>query len=241
MRRFRIPFPRFARPGFSRPRARTVILAVLALFFLNIARYAVWPPVGGLAEANPETTAFIGYRQGEWEKKGQKKTVRQTWKPLHAISPHLAKAVVVAEDSTFWSHDGFDFTGIREALERNLARGRLAAGGSTITQQLAKNLYFSPEKSLVRKIQEALVAIRLEISLPKKRILELYLNCAEWGDGVFGAEAAARHHFGVGAASLTANQAARLAAMLPAPLRRNANSPIVRKHAATIQARMRIE
>jgi len=225
----------------SRPSLRTVVLAVLVLFVLNIARYAIWPPVSGLATNAPETTAFMEYRKDEWRAKGQKNTVSHIWKPLNAISPHLAKAVVVAEDSTFWSHSGFDLTGIREAMMRNLARGRLAAGGSTITQQLAKNLYFSPEKSFIRKFQEAFVAIRLELSLPKERILEVYLNCVEWGDGIFGAEAAAQHHFGVGAARLTANQSARLAVILPSPRRLSVNSPWVRERARTIQARMRIE
>ncbi|SBV91565.1 Monofunctional biosynthetic peptidoglycan transglycosylase [uncultured delta proteobacterium] len=228
-------------PAFSRPRPRTVVLAVLALFCLNILRYAVWPPVGGLAQNNPETTAFIEYRQEEWEKKGRKKTVSRTWKPLRSISPELRKAVVVSEDSTFWSHPGFDFAGMREAMERNIARGRLAAGGSTITQQLAKNLYFSPGKSFIRKLQEALVAMRLEMNLPKERILELYLNCVEWGDGIFGAEAAARHYFGVSASRLTAYQSATLAAMLPSPLKLSPSSRYVRKQAGTIQARMRIE
>lgn len=226
---------------FTPPRPRTVVLTILALFCLNIFRYAAWPPVGYLAETNPETTALIEYRKEAWEEKGQQKTARQTWKPLESISPHLVKAVVVAEDSTFWSHDGFDFTGICEAMERNLARGKFAAGGSTITQQLAKNLYFSPEKSILRKIQESLVAIRLETSLSKERILELYLNCVEWGDGTFGAEAAARHHFGTSASTLTAYQSAALASMLPSPLTYSPSGRFVRKQAATILARMRIE
>lgn len=225
----------------SCPRPRTVILGFFALFALNIARYAFWPPVGHLAESAPKTTAFIEYREEQWEESGQKKTVRRTWVPLASISPYLAKAVVVAEDSTFWSHNGFDLAGIRDALERNLARKKLSAGGSTITQQLAKNLFFSPEKNLVRKIQEALVTVRLELFLSKQRILELYLNCVEWGDGIFGAEEAARYHFGVSAARLTPNQAARLAAMLPSPLIRTAQSPLVARHAVRIQARMRIE
>ncbi len=228
-------------PPFSRRRFTIAVLAVLGLLCLDIGRYAVWPPVGGLEKSNPDTTAFIEYRKEEWQRNGRKKTVQQTWKPLGAISPHLAKAVVVSEDSTFWSHDGFDFEGMRDAMERNLARGRLAAGGSTITQQLAKNLYFSPEKSVIRKLQEALVAMRLEMSLSKRRILELYLNCVEWGDGIFGAEAAARHHFGVSASRLTPYQAACLAAMLPSPLTRTPDSRFVRRQAATIQARMRIE
>ncbi len=228
-------------PSLSRPRPRTIVLAVLALFCLNIIRYAVWPPVGTLAQSNPETTAFIEYRQEEWERKGRRKSIRRAWRPLRSIAPALRKAVVVAEDSTFWSHAGFDFAGIRHAMERNITRGRLAAGGSTITQQLAKNLYFSPEKSVIRKLQEALVAIRLEVNLSKDRILELYLNCVEWGDGVFGAEAAAMRYFGVSASRLTEYQSATLAAMLPSPLTRSPSSRFVRKQAGVIRARMRIE
>lgn len=224
----------------SRP-IRTALLTFLALFVLNIGRYAIWPFVGTLENQAPETTAFMEYRQKEWEAKGRKNTVRRTWKPLAAISRHLQKAVVVAEDSTFWDHEGFDFDGMWNALERNIARGKLAAGGSTITQQLAKNLYFSPEKSIVRKMQEAIVAKRLELCLTKERILELYLNSVEWGDGIFGAESASRRYFGVSAANLTPRQAATLAAMLPSPLRRTPASPIVRRHATTILARMRIE
>lgn len=230
--------------GFSRmaafARRRPVAAAALgiaALFFLSVARYCVWPPVWRLADANPETTAFIEYRLAQ--KPGTK--ISRIWEPLGAISPNLQKAVVVAEDTFFWRHHGFDLIGIREALERNLKRGKLAAGGSTITQQLAKNLYFNPGKSFIRKLQEALVAMRLEMSLPKERILELYLNCVEWGDGIFGAEAAAKHYFGVSASQLTAYQSATLAAMLPSPLTRSPSSRYVRKQAATIQARMRIE
>lgn len=234
------PIP-FLAASFHRRPLRTALAALLILFGLNIARYAVWPPMGGLAESNPETTALMEYRRNEWRANGLEKALRHAWVPLSRISPHLAKAVVVAEDSTFWDHAGFDFDGMRDALERNIAEGRLAAGGSTITQQLAKNLYFSPGKSLVRKAQEAIVTKRLEMRLSKKRILELYLNCVEWGDATFGAEAAARRHFGVSAASLTAGQAATLAAMLPAPLQRNPDSRIVRKIAATILARMRVE
>ncbi len=191
-------------PVLTRRRLFLCLLAVLVLFCLNIVRYWVWPPIWPLASNNPETTAFIEYRKSEWAAGNSEKTVRRTWKPLKSISPNLIKAVVIAEDTRFWSHAGFDLTGIREAVERNLDRGRIAAGGSTITQQLAKKLYFSPEKSFVSKLQEALVAIRLERDLSKERILELYLNCVEWGDGVFGAEAAARRYYGIGAGSLTA-------------------------------------
>lgn len=235
--RFASAAVRFAR---KRP-FLAAVLAVTALCVLNVARFAVWPPVGHLARDNPVTTAFIEYRKDQWRDRSLDRTVRRTWKPLSAISPHLRKAVVTAEDSAFWDHGGFDLDGMRDALTRNIRRMRLAAGGSTITQQLAKNLFFSPRKSVTRKLQEALVAKRLEWSLSKERILELYLNCVEWGDGIFGAEAAARHYFGVSAANLTAYQAATLAAMLPAPLKRAPGSPAVRKAANTIAARMRIE
>ena len=228
-------------PRLTRRRILFAVCAIPALFCLNILRYALWPPVGRLADENPHTTAFIEYRQQEWRDKGLKKEARQIWKPLRNISPNLIKAVIVAEDSRFREHHGFDFPAMKEALKRNIARQRLAAGGSTITQQLAKNLYFSPEKSIVRKLQEALVTLRLELALPKDRILELYLNCVEWGDGIFGAEAAARHHFGVSAAGLSASQAASLAVILPSPKRLKPGSPYVRKQAATIRARMRIE
>lgn len=220
--------------------ARAALIAMLALFCLSVGRYAVWPPVGQLAEKDPRTTAFIEHRKAQWAKQGREKTVLWSWKPLGAISRNLLKAVVAAEDSTFWDHEGFDYRGIRDALARNIKRGRFAAGGSTITQQLAKNLYFSPEKSIVRKIQEAIVAKRLEWSLSKERIIELYLNVAEWGDGTFGAEAAARRYFGTSAARLTARQAATLAAMLPSPVKRKPSSPVVRRYANTILARMRI-
>lgn len=224
-----------------RRRIFQTIIIILALFCLNIARYAVWPPVGGLADENPRTTAFIEYREQEWREAGREKSVRQTWRSLKNISPALIKAVVVSEDSRFWDHAGFDLAAMKEALQRNLERKRFAAGGSTITQQLAKNLYFSPDKSFVRKAQEALVTLRLELALSKGRILELYLNCVEWGDGIFGAEAAARHYFGVSAAVLTPSQAATLAVLLPSPRTLQPGSPYVRKQTATIVARMRIE
>lgn len=220
---------------------RALFIFFAVLFVASVGRYAVWPPIGRLAEENPEITAFMEYRQAERRRQGRETEIRRFWKPLSRISPHLRKAVVVAEDSTFWSHDGFDYSGMREALERNIARGKWAAGGSTITQQLAKNLFFSPEKSLLRKTQEAIIAKRLELWLSKERILELYLNVIEWGENTFGAEAAARRYFGTSAANLTPYQAAQLAAMLPSPLTRTPDSPIVRKHAATILARMRIE
>ena len=139
------------------------------------------------------------------------------WVPLSRISPHLQRAVIVAEDASFFRHHGFDWEGIRDAATRNWDRGELHRGGSTITQQLAKNLYLSPEKNLLRKAREVLITRAIEGRLTKKRILELYLNVVEWGQGVYGAEAAARHYFRKSAQDLTPEEAALLAAILPSP------------------------
>jgi monofunctional biosynthetic peptidoglycan transglycosylase len=177
------------------------------------------PDVAYLAAANPNTTVLIEARQAEAAAKGQPFTLSWTWVPLARISPYLQKAVIVSEDASFYQHNGFDWEGLQEALTRNWEQGKLRRGGSTITQQLAKNLYLSSEKTLLRKAREALIAWEIERRLPKKRILELYLNVAEWGHGVFGAEAAARHHFEKSADELTEEEAALLAAMLPSPRR----------------------
>ena len=175
------------------------------------------PDVAALARTNPSTTAFIESRKAEAAGNGRSLRLRWTWVPLARMSPHLQRAVIAAEDAAFYRHKGFDWDGLKEALTRNWEKGRLRRGGSTITQQLAKNLYLSPEKNLFRKTHEALLTWEIERTLPKKRILELYLNTAEWGHGVYGAEAAARHHFGKSAEDLSPDQAALLAAMLPSP------------------------
>ena len=156
------------------------------------------------------------------------------------ISTHLKRAMIAAEDAKFVEHSGFDWDGIQNALDKNEKKGRVVAGGSTITQQLAKNLFLSPAKSYLRKAEEALVTVLLEAMLPKQRILELYLNVIEWGNGVFGAEAAAQRYFGIPAAQLSAEQAARLAAMAPSPRRfeRNPDSAYLGGRVATILARM---
>jgi monofunctional biosynthetic peptidoglycan transglycosylase len=181
--------------------------------------FVTLPDVSGLAKTNPSNTAFIESRKAEAVEKGRSFTLYWTWVPLKRISPHLQRAVIVAEDASFYRHQGFDWEGLKEAFTRNLDKGELRRGGSTITQQLAKNLYLSSEKSLFRKAHEALLTWKLERALTKKRILELYLNVAEWGHGVYGGEAAARHHFGKSAADLTPEEAALLAAMLPSPQR----------------------
>ena len=191
-----------------------VSLAGLALY-----GFVTFPDVATLVTANPRSTAFIEARRAEAKGQGHPFNLRWSWAPLTRISPHLQRAVIVAEDASFYQHEGFDWAGVQEAMSRNWERGELHRGGSTITQQLAKNLYLSPDKNLVRKAQEALITRALERRLRKKRILEVYLNVVEWGDGVFGAEAAARRHFGKSAADLTPEEAALLAAMLPDPQR----------------------
>jgi len=160
--------------------------------------------------------------------------------PYARISNHLKRALVAAEDARFLDHEGFDWEAIQKAMAKNERRGRIVAGASTISQQLAKNLFLSGSRSWLRKGQEALITWMLETTMPKRRILELYLNFAEWGEGVFGAEAAARHHFGVSAGALGAEQAAWLAAILPSPRRyeRGRSTPYIDGRVGTILARM---
>lgn len=216
---------------------RLFFLALL-LVILDLGRFFIWPPVAPLATENPTTSSFMDYRRQEWRQAGKNKNLLYTWVPWSGISPNLKLAVTIAEDDKFWDHDGFDLEGLEEALRKNVEQGRWSAGGSSITQQLAKNLWFTPQKSLYRKVKEAIMTWRLERHLPKERILELYLNIAEWGDGVFGAEEASRRYFGIPAAKLSPMQAATLASMLPNPLKRRPDSPIVRKKAAIILQRM---
>ena len=177
------------------------------------------PDVSSLRTTNPPVTALIEARQAQAAEQGRTIGRHWTWVPLSRISPSLRQAVVAAEDALFFTHEGFDWEGIKVAAKYNLEAGEFKRGGSTITQQLAKNLYLSAERSLIRKAREALITRSLEHHLTKERILELYLNVAEWGQGVYGAEAAARHHFKKSARDLTANEAAWLAAILPSPRR----------------------
>ena len=188
----------------------------------------------------PRQTAFMSERLAELRQRNPAAVLRYDWVPYARISPNLKRAIIASEDAKFMEHDGFDWDGIRLALDRNNARGKVVAGGSTITQQLAKNLFLSPSRSYVRKGEEAIITVMLETLLDKRRILELYLNVIEWGSGVFGAEAAARHYFGIPAAQLSAAQAARLAAMAPSPQRfeRNPHSAYLTGRTATIMARM---
>lgn len=189
---------------------------------------------------NPSSTAFMERTREALQAKKPGMPLRHQWVPYERISPNLKRAVVAAEDARFLDHEGFDWEMIQKAMERNEKRGRVVAGASTISQQLAKNLFLSAERSWLRKGEEAIITWMLEQELSKRRILELYLNLAEWGDGIFGAEAAARYHFGVPAAALTAEQAAWLAVILPSPRRYEHGrlTPYLASRVSTILARM---
>ena len=195
---------------------RTLLLALIVLAavqFWFLVHIWYW------TSHNPESTAFMRTRLEILREDNPRARLRHQWVPYQRISGHLKRAVVTAEDDKFMDHRGFDWDGIQKAYERNMREGEIVAGGSTITQQLAKNLFFSGERALWRKAQEAAVAVMLETIMSKRRILEIYLNVIEWGDGVFGAEAAARYHYGISAANLGPEQAARLAAVVPSPRR----------------------
>jgi len=202
-------------------RFKTIILFLFSVIVLYLGFYLVYPNVSKLKKDNPRKTSFMKYREREWEERGKKIKIRQEWVSLSHISPYLTKAVLIAEDDKFWSHEGFDFDALQKAVERDIKQKKFKIGGSTISQQLAKNLYLSPAKNPARKVKEAILTWRIERSLSKKRILELYLNVAEWGEGIFGIEAASRHYYGKPASVLNPEEAARLASVLPNPRRFN--------------------
>ncbi len=191
----------------------------LPLGLLALTWLMTLPDVERLVRTDPTSTALMEHRLATATHQGRTDRREWTWVPLSRISPELQRAVIAAEDASFFIHEGFDWDGIRDAALYNLEAGKMKRGGSTITQQLAKNLYLSSERSLFRKAREALITRSLEHRLTKARILELYLNVAEWGRGVYGAEAAARHHFAKSSSDLTADEAAWLAAILPSPQR----------------------
>ena len=186
-------------------------LLAAGLFFVTL------PDVKPLRTSWPATTAFVERRKAELAREGRGSKIEWTPVPMSRISRSLAHAVVVAEDARFYEHSGVDWDAVRSAVEKNLDRGNLRVGGSTITQQLAKNLYLSPTRSLWRKLREWAIARRLESNLSKRRILELYLNVVEFGPRTFGAEAAARRFFHKSAVSLSDLEAATLAAVIPSP------------------------
>lgn len=196
---------------------RALLIALVAAFGYVGYLYGTLPDVVPLRTTNPRTTAFIELRAAEARARGAQPRRVQRWVPYARISPALKRAVLVAEDAAFWRHEGIDVEQIRESLERDLEKGSFLRGGSTITQQLAKNLFLSPTKNPLRKLRELLIARRLEAALSKTRILELYLNVIEWGDGIYGAEAASRAYFGKPAAQLAPEEAALLAACIINP------------------------
>lgn len=173
----------------------------------------------------PLNTSFMSIRLNELQEKNADAKLQYEWVDYEKISPHLKRAVIAAEDGKFLEHHGFDWDGMEKAMEKNQRRGKRAAGGSTISQQLAKNLFLSPSKSYIRKAQEAVITLMIEICWDKRRILEVYLNVVEWGDGTFGAQAAAKRHYQISAANLSAHQAARMVVMLPNPRKFERNLP----------------
>jgi monofunctional glycosyltransferase len=201
------------------PRRPLRVLAGLSAFGFALVSYVylTLPDVRPLATQNPTSTAFMRLREREAAAGGLKPRHVYRWVPYSRISPNLKRAVLVAEDSAFWDHEGIDVEEIRKSIQDSLSRGQAPRGASTITQQLAKNLYLSPSYDPLRKVRELLIARRLEAALSKPRILELYLNVIEWGDRVWGVEAAARTYFGISAASLSRQQSALLAGAIINP------------------------
>jgi monofunctional biosynthetic peptidoglycan transglycosylase len=219
----------------KKPLRRLAFVAVLALVAFFAYKAWTWPDVSGLRRKNPTTTAFIerwkaSHRSADWR-----------WVPYAAIAPELKRAVLVSEDIGFFSHHGFEVHEMEESLKAAVQEGEIPRGASTITQQVAKNLWLSPSRNPLRKVEEAILTWQLERDLDKRRILEIYLNVAEFGDGVYGAEAAARRYFGESADDLSAREAARLAASLPNPRAWNPSreSRTARRRAERIRELMR--
>ncbi len=205
-----------------------VVLAVQCWYLANIVWWKWF---------DPGSTSFMSEQLDRLRERNPKAQLRHQWLPYERISPQMKRAVIAAEDANFTEHDGVDWDAIERAYEANLKRGKVVRGGSTITMQLAKNLFLSGQRSYLRKGQELVIAYMLEAVLDKRRILEIYLNVAEWGVGVFGCEAGARHHYKRSCASLNAQQAARMAAMLPRPryYDQNRGSAALARRAAIVQ------
>jgi monofunctional biosynthetic peptidoglycan transglycosylase len=200
---------------------RRIVLGLILFVIFWQGWYVSW--VVWWKYFDPGRTAFMSQRLDEFRATNPKANLRHQWVDYQHISPHLKQAVVAAEDDKFVDHEGFDWEGMQKAIEKNQRKGKVVAGGSTISQQLAKNLFLSATKTPWRKAQEAVITVWLELLWDKRRILEVYLNSVEWGEGVFGAEAAAHRYYNIAAANLSAEQAARLAVMLPAPRRYEKN------------------
>lgn len=209
-----------------------VVLLAVQLWYFGWVAWWKWN--------DPGETSFMQRELALLQAKNPRAELRHRWVPYERISVQLKRAVIASEDSRFTEHEGVDWEAIEKAYKENVRRGRAARGGSTITQQLAKNLFLSPERSYLRKGQELMITYMIEAVWDKRRILEVYLNVVEWGEGVFGAEAAARHYYGISAAQLNGEQASRLAAYLPNPKRygRVRSGPYLDRRAAAIQRLM---
>jgi monofunctional biosynthetic peptidoglycan transglycosylase len=227
----------------SRPQPfRRLLARLFAAFMLVLVGYhgvVLWQ-VWQLRKHNPDTTAFM-QRGLERLQSGDPGTrLQHRWVTYERISMHLKRAVIAAEDQRFLDHEGFDVYAIQEAYEKNELRGRVRHGASTISQQLAKNLFLTPQRTYLRKAQEAVMTLMIERVLSKRRILELYLNLIEWGNGIYGAEAAAQHYYGKAAADLEPGEAARLAAMIPNPrfYERNPSTPYLEQRTEILLSQM---
>lgn len=214
---------------------RSIGVAAAAGFAVVAYVYLTLPDVRVLARTNPESTAWMEMRATEAAREGKSTRRVQRWVPYSRISQNLKRAVLVAEDAAFWDHEGVDLDELRKSIEINWEQGRAVRGASTITQQLAKNLYLSPSRNPLRKLRELIIARRLEAALTKARIFEIYLNVIEWGDGIWGADAAARTYFGIPASALNRQQAAMLAGAIINPRAMNPARPTAR-----LRARQRI-
>ncbi len=217
---------------------KRILLSLVLLVLLSQLWYFGW--VLWWKYSDPDMTRFMQIRLAEAREKNPQAVLRHRWQPYEKISVQLKRAVIASEDDKFIDHEGFDWEGMQKALEKNQKKGKVVAGGSTISQQLAKNLFLSPAKTPLRKVQEALITLMLETLWDKQRILEVYLNSVEWGECIFGAEAAAQRYYNLPAARLSTEQAARLAVMLPAPRRfeKNPYSAFINRRTQTILARM---
>lgn len=216
-------------------RGLVLLLAFILFYQVWIFAHIVW-----WIKFNPHSTALMQDRMAVIQQNRPYAELQHQWVKYEKISINLKRAVIASEDAKFLEHEGFDWKGIQKAYEKNLKKGRIVAGGSTISQQLAKNLFLSAKRTPWRKAQEAVITVMLEKTLSKRRILEIYLNVIEWGNGVFGAEAAARHYYKTSAGRLTAMQAAKLAAMIPNPrfYDKHQSTRYLSRRTATIQARM---
>ncbi|MBH1970693.1 monofunctional biosynthetic peptidoglycan transglycosylase [Moraxellaceae bacterium AER2_44_116] len=213
----------------------------LCIIFLCVS-YQLWlvAHVYWWIDHNPESSAFMETQLQVLQSKDPEAELKHRWIAYNQISPNLKKALITSEDAKFLDHEGFDWEGIQTAWEKNLKKGKIVAGGSTISQQLAKNLFLSGKKTPWRKLEEAAITIMMEKMMSKRRIFEIYLNVIEWGNGVFGAEAAARHYYRKSARNLSAGESAKLAAMVPNPryFDKNRSDRRLLRKARIIQRRM---